>query len=123
MPNLPTSEELDTIFQAFKAVLAHPEFQKTLEEIQGLPEDQRSQAASTQLTPQALMARGIPIRQGMSITTPNIKTPDNPTARTAEAGATQRGTTAPIVALDSRICIWFLGKQYCLEIRAFPTDQ
>ena len=86
MPNMPSSEELDTMFQAFKAVLAHPEFQKTLEELQGLPEDQRSQAASTLLAPQALAAQGVPTR-GIDITTQKIESPVDPTIHPVEVEA------------------------------------
>jgi hypothetical protein len=120
MPNIPSSEELDTMFQAFKAVLAHPEFQKALEEVQGLPEDQRSQAVSTQLTSQALMTRGVPIHPGMSITTQNIEIPDDTTTRAVETETAQPGTTGAVVPLDGRVCFWVFGQRFCIEMPVFP---
>lgn len=69
MLNMPSSNELDALFQKCKAVLTHPELQRVLEEVQRLPETQRTQAINTKLTSQALMARGIPIPNGMSIAT------------------------------------------------------
>ena len=115
MLNMPSSEELDTLFQAFKRVLTHPEFLKALEEVQNLPEAQRSQAASTQLTPQVLAARGIPIPQGMSITTHNFEGPSAPTISAVEVGtmtANMTGAGAP------RVCIQIFGHDICLHLPA-----
>jgi hypothetical protein len=117
---LPSPEELDNMFQAFKAILAHPEFQRALEELQSLPEEQRPQAVSIQLTPEALMARGVPIRQGMTITTQTIEIPDAPSARTTGAGTTQPGIPGPILPLDGRICFWLFGQRVCIEMPVFP---
>jgi hypothetical protein len=118
MPNMPSSEELDTMFQAFKAVLTHPEFQQALTKVQGLPEDQRSQAASTLLDPQALAAQGVPT-SGMNITTQKVESPVDPTIHPGEVEAANpvaRGGGAP----DFRICFIVLGQQYCLELINLP---
>ncbi len=55
------------MFQELKAVLTHPEFQKAVDEVSSLPVEQRGQTASTQLTLDALTARGVPIPSSISI--------------------------------------------------------
>ena len=94
--------------------------QRAVEELQSLPEEQRSQAVSTQLAPEALLARGVPIRQGMTITTQTGGTPDEPIVRTVEAGTTQPGIPGPILPLDGRICFWLFGQQVCIDLPIFP---
>ena len=69
MQNIPSHEELDALPQALKDVVLHPEFQSLVAEIHSLPASERSQAASTQLTREALAARGIPISGRVTIAT------------------------------------------------------
>lgn len=94
------------MFQAFKAVLAHPEFQQALEEVQGLPEDQRPSAVSTQLTTEALAARGVPIAPGMGITTPDF-------GNIGGAGLTD-GSPRPF-----QVCIRLGGIRFCVDFPVF----
>jgi hypothetical protein len=119
MLNIPSSEEFDRAFQAVKSVVTHPEFQKAFEEVQSLPEDQRSQAASTLLDPQALAAQGVPT-SGINITTQKIESPVDPTIHPIEgetADSVARGGEAPAF----RICFIVLGQLYCLNLVNFPA--
>ncbi len=93
MSNVPSAEELDVLFQAFKDVVTHPEFQKAFEEVQSLPEDQRLDAASTQLTVQALAARGIPIPPETGISIYNIRKPGESIVSPVEDRTTPAGIT------------------------------
>jgi hypothetical protein len=111
--NMPSPDELDALFQKFKAALTHPELQKVIEEVQRLPEAQRTQVINTKLTPQALIARGIPISEGMSITTHLVEHPIGPAigALRGVGGQSPR---------EVRICIIVEGKQYCIIV-TYPS--
>lgn len=122
MQNVPTSEDLDTLYQAFKAILTHPEFQKTLEAIQNLPEDQRSQAVYTQLTAQELAAKGIPIPSGMNIAIHDLANPANPTISARETGTMQANPTNGVAAPAGQICFQIFGQEVCLQIIKIPIN-
>jgi hypothetical protein len=80
---MPSPQEIGTWSQELSAAVMHPEFLKALEEVLSLPEAQRSQAVFTQLAPQALAARGVPVPQGMRVSTRFFENPDDRTMSAA----------------------------------------
>jgi hypothetical protein len=67
MPDMRSFENLDAWFQQVRSIVMHPAFQQILTEIQNLPFEEGLQAAFTQLTPQVLTARNVPIPAGTLI--------------------------------------------------------
>jgi hypothetical protein len=122
LQNVPTPEDFDTLYQTFKAILTHPEFQNTLEEIQNLPEDQRSQAVSTQLATQELAAKGIPIPQGTSIAIHDLESPAKPTISAHETGATPTIPKSGVAAPAGQICFRFLNQIVCVQTITIPIQ-
>jgi hypothetical protein len=123
MSNVPSAEELDASFQAFKDVVTHPEFQKAFEEVQSLPEDQRLDAASTQLTVQALAARGIPIPPEAGISIYNIGKSGESIVSPVEDRTTPAGIT-DVSPRSFRACIWLFGVPVCVDLPIpFLSDQ
>jgi hypothetical protein len=72
LQNIPSHEELDTLFQALKDIVTHSEFQAVVAELQSLPPEELSHAVSTQLTQEALKVRGIPIPDRFTLTVNEI---------------------------------------------------
>lgn len=108
MSNLPSSDELDTLFQGLKSIVTHPELQKVSEELQNLPPDQRSQAIATLFTPESLAARGISIPDGMSISAYSIESSDDPVSSTARATLIQPSAKQPPPSNPLCIRLWGL---------------
>jgi|SRR6266436_8897103 len=103
---MPSDDELDASYQALRSVVTHPEFQSVLAEIEKLPQIERLQATFTQLTPQTLAARGIPIPAGLSITTDASQDSAGPTTNTADVAATRQNTShRPVSYIGTRVCI------------------
>lgn len=105
---MPSPEDLDSLFQELKAVLTHPELSKTIGEVLSLPPDQRSQAAATQLTAQALAAKGVRISDRISISASNVDQSPGSTAHTAEVKTQGTKVPASVTEFDSQIC-YFIG--------------
>lgn len=122
MQNVPTPEDFDTLHQAFKAILTHPEFQNTLAEIQNLPEDQRSQAVSTQLATQELAAKGVPIPSGMSIVIYDLDNPAKPTISAHETETVLTNPTSGVAAPAGQICFRIFGRIVCLQNINIPIN-
>lgn len=121
--NIPSSEELDSMFQELKTVLTHPEFQKAFDEVASLPVEQRVPAVFTKLTLGALAARGVQIPRSMSFSTHNSETSNasgDTTINTAEPGT---AVMSPMDAHsdDNRVCYSIAGITVCFTImRRFP---
>ncbi len=72
---MPSSAELDTLFEVLKSVVMHSAFPSVVAKIEGLVKNEKSslkervQEAFRQLTPQALNAEGIPMDEKVTFTT------------------------------------------------------
>jgi hypothetical protein len=109
LQNMPSHEELDALHQALKDVVMNPEFQSVVAEIQQLPASERSQAASTRLTPEALAARGIQIPEGFAITTQASQVPFASFA--ANMRSTRNGSGSEVCIINP-----FTGQKFCFVI-------
>jgi hypothetical protein len=89
LQNTPSYDELDVWYQEIRSILKHPAFERVLAEIRDLPPIEALPVAFTRLTPKALAAEGVPIREGTIITIlasqeaigPLISPPDGPILR------------------------------------------
>jgi hypothetical protein len=77
MPERPRPEELAQQVQKLNEAVTHPAFLEMLEEISKLPEDERFKAASERGTPEALARRGVPLPDGMRVTTRYFEDPQS----------------------------------------------
>jgi hypothetical protein len=123
LQNTPSYDELDPSWQALKKVMTDPEFQKVLQEIGGLRSSERVQALFTQLTPQALEARGIQFPAGFSITTSVSWHRADPTVGTTDVAATGQNTAEKYVPeIEARVCngIVIPWTNICIDIPIPP---
>jgi hypothetical protein len=117
LDNTPSNEGMDASYQALKNVITNPEFQKALAEIQSLPPIERLQAAYTQLTAQALAARGITIPAQFSITTNTSEKSTNSTiSAEAIAAPEQSAATRPLLQADTIACVGIPPYRVCFHI-------
>jgi len=106
LQNTPSNDELDASYKALRNVVEHSEFQRVLAEIQSLLPIERLQAAFTQLTTQALAAKGIPIPAGLTITTHASQDSASPSISTADVAATEQNTSRrPGPQVGTRVCL------------------
>jgi hypothetical protein len=122
-PNMPTPEEISTWSQELSTTVMHPEFLKAIEEISSLPEAQYSQAVFTQLTPQALAARGVPIPEGLRVSTRYFENPDDRTLSATELGTGESDMTGGLTSGTSffNLCLTIGIGRYCASA-GLPRD-
>jgi len=114
LQNMPSPDELDALYQVFKAIVTHPAFQSTVAAIRSTTASEGSQAVSTQLPQDALVAEGVPIPDGYTITTTVL--PDFSVSNTGQPSsvALEGGQPQPF-------CFQLLGIQICL-VHLPPID-
>ncbi len=91
----------------------HPKFQGVLAEIRSLPPSERLQAVLTQLTPEALVTRGIQIPEECTITTHVLH--DSGFINANDALATQ-------VERKAELCFKVWGQEICITSEPPPLD-
>jgi delta-aminolevulinic acid dehydratase/porphobilinogen synthase len=112
---------MDASYQALKNVITNPEFQSVLAEIQSLPPIERLQATYTQLTAQALAARGIPIPAQFSITTYTSEKSTSSTATAENIAAPERSAAIrPSLQADTIVCVGIPPFRICWHTGVVP---
>jgi hypothetical protein len=97
-------QQIDDLAQ----VVRHPQFSALIMEIQGTPEEERAETASRLASISELEERGIPIPQGLRITTRWFEKPELERGQgerlLAEATVDRRRTTPPEGSEELTVC-------------------
>lgn len=106
MQSMPSCDELDISYQALRDLIFHPEFQRALEEIQYMSPIEGLQATFTQLTPEALRARGVPVPNDCTITIQASQDYAGSSSSTDDVAATEQASAngSPIQT-HTRVCV------------------
>jgi hypothetical protein len=123
LQNTPSYDESDATLQALNKLMDDTRFQRILVEIGALPEDEQLQAIFTRLAPQALVAEGLEVPEGYSITTSVSWHPADTNTRTANFATKERNAEDRNVSrIVAQACAHDpSGKKKCIPV-PMPRD-
>ena len=114
MPITPT--QIANQVEKLNRVASDPSFLQLLEQLQTTEPRERSRFVATKMSPRALTRQGIPLPEGMRITTRYFEEPKAPVLKAKRIGLPERiGARPSVEPLAASICV-SIGVVVCVSV-------